>query len=162
MVYKGIDPNEPRAFILPKDDEDNPTVWWLKPQTVAAGNKHLVGYKDAFTKKTQDSIAKKTTSQDLVQFMDTIDHVDNILLRGESEPKDVTDPDELKRLFYQIDINTFNVLMNASRDIFELTEAEKNGSSSSSGQPSGEKRAEGSGTTAEPARSSQEGQDGSA
>ena len=147
-MYQGINPDEAIPYVLRKDDPDNPTVWWLRPQTVHKGNRHLAGYNDAYTKKTLDSVAKKTTQEDLAQFLDTVEHIENFIFMGDKIPTaEVLEPELLKKVFYQLDISSYNELMNASRDAFELTDSEKNASGSLSGPASEEKSQTGSVST---------------
>lgn len=144
-MYQGIDPEEAQPYTLRRDDPENPTIWWLKPQSVQKGNRHLAGYNDAYSKKTLDSIARKTTQEDLAQFLDTVPRIENFIYRGDEVPTvEIVEKAHLQKVFYQLDISSFNELMNASRDIFELTESEKKGSGSSYGQDSEEKSQTGS------------------
>jgi len=164
-MYIGIDPKKAEPYVLRRDDHNNPTIWWLLPQTVAKGNRHLVRYQDAQTKKTLDSVAAKTTQEDLAQFLSTVESVENFQLLGESAPREKVareDRETLTKIFYEIDIASFNELMNASRDIFELKEEEKNGSGSSSGQDSAGKKPTGSDTIAKTATSTEGGPAGNA
>jgi len=162
-MLTGIDPSKSLPYTLRRDDPLNPTIFWLRPQGVVRGNKHLVGYQDAHTKKTRDSVAAKTTLEDLAQFLSTVERVENFCFLGEAAPTPVIETQEdLKKVFYQLDIANFNELMNASRDIFELTEGEKNALGSSSGQGSDTKRAAGSVTAASSAMSTEGGPAGNA
>lgn len=151
-MYKGISRND--SFPVSLDDDEGPvkTTYWLRPQTVAAGNKPLAAYMHAHSKKDPATIAKKTTVTDLQQWLDTVEKIENFIFHDEDKPRDmIEDFDELKKVFYEHDINAFNELMNKSRNIFTLTEGEKKELSSLSGSGSPEKKQAGSDSIVTPA-----------
>ena len=134
-MYRGIKGTETYPYILLGDrDSEIPTVWMLRPQKVGKGNRNLTGYMKSQGKKTDDAIAASMTKQDKNQFLSIVSEVRTFCFADDSVPKEsITDTDELKKVFEELDINSYNELMNASRDIFSLKESEKKESSSSSG-----------------------------
>lgn len=137
-MLKGIKTTDIWPYTLEEErDAESPTVWWLKPQTVAKGNRPLAAYMQAHQKKDLDTVSRKTTQADLDQWLSTVDHVDNFCFSEEEMPREeIRDPEDLKKIFFQLDISSYNELMNASRDIFRLKDGQKKGSSSSSGAAS--------------------------
>jgi len=128
--------------------QDRPTVWWIKPQTVATGNKHITRQGRAFTKKNDVAIADAMTKHDRNEFLDAIRKVDNFCFKGEAIPREkITSVDDRCKIFDELDPETEKELVGASRDPFMLRESEKNVSSSSSGVDLSEGIATGSGST---------------
>jgi hypothetical protein len=147
-MYRGVKSGEIYPYILEAERESpNPTVWWIRPQTVREGNVPIAGYVRAHQIRNKEEAAAQTTKADRSQFLRVIDHVDNVCV-GDEEAVNVSGKDTLLRLFEELDISTFNELMNASRDIFSLKEAQKKDLSSSSGRESRGKSPAASDTTA--------------
>jgi len=148
-MYKGISRKD--SFPVTLDDDEGPvfTTYWLRPQTVSAGNKGLAAYTQAHGKKDIKTIARKHTATDLDQWLDTIEKIEFFEFHEEDTPRElIEDHEDLKKAFYEHDINAFNELMNKSRNIFSLTEGSKKGSSSSSGPGSSGRSQPGSASTA--------------
>ncbi len=145
-MYRGIKGTETYPYILLGDrDSENPTIWMLRPQRVAKGNRNLTGYMKSQGKKTDDAVAASMTKQDKNQFLSVCAEVRYFCFADDSIPRDsIADADELKAVFDELDINSYSELMNASRDIFSLKESEKKESSSSSGAASNESTVTGS------------------
>lgn len=135
-MLKGIKSTDVWPYILEEErDDPSPTIWWLKPQTVAKGNRPLAAYMQAHQKKDLDTIARKTTQADIDQWIGIVDHVDNFCFHDEEVPRvTVETAEDVKKIFFELDISSYNELMNASRDLFKLRDGQKKGSSSSSGQ----------------------------
>lgn len=160
-MYKGISRKD--SFPVTLDDDEGPvfTYYWLRPQTVRSGNKPLAAYMQAHSKKDVATIAKKTTVTDLNQWLDTVEKIENFCFHDEEDPRElIEDYEELKTVFYEHDINAFNELMNKSRNIFTLTEGEKKGSRSSSGQELSDERPTGSASTVRSASEETRGDSG--
>ena len=149
-MYKGIGPDEVYPYIL-RGDRDNadPTIWMLKPQGVRKGNRNLVGYMKSQGKHTDDAVGESMTKQDLSQFVSIVASVKNFCFKKDVAPvAEIDSPEDLQRVFFELDLNSMTELFNASRDIFALREGEKNASRSSSGAASTESIPTGSGSTA--------------
>jgi len=129
--------------------QDRPTVWWIKPQTVATGNKHITRQGRAFTKKNDGAIADAMTKHDRNEFIDAVREIDNFRFKGEAMPREkITSVEDRSKAFDELDPETEKELVGASRDPFMLRESEKNVSSSSSGAGSNESTPPGSAMTA--------------
>jgi len=165
-MYKGIDQDKLYPYILRgervlaeemqiKEEAreaiiqiERPTVWWIRPQTVATGNKHITRQGRAFTKKNDSAIAEAMTKHDRNEFIDAVREIDNFCFKGESDPHEkITSVDDRCKVFDELDPETEKELVGASRDPFMLRESEKNVSSSSSGVVLSEGIATGSGST---------------
>lgn len=137
-MYRCISDNEIVPFILRGDrGDDNPTIWGLRPQKVAQGNRNYAGYMKASGKHTDDALAKAMTRQDLTRFLSCVAWVRNVDLGPEGGCHEHIDDEEtLTKLFWGLDYNTYTELTGAAHDVFALREGEKKELSSSSGAAS--------------------------
>lgn len=145
-MYKGIKGEEAYPYVLRGEKDDaSPTVWMLHAQKVQKGNRNLAGYMKSQGKSTDDAVAQAYTKQDLNQFLSIVESVHNFCFADESAPAaTIDDPEQLKKVFFELDFNSLTEILNASRDIFMLREGEKKESSSSYGAASNESTAAGS------------------
>ena len=145
-MYKGIKGEEAYPYILRGERDDaSPTVWMLHAQKVRKGNRNLAGYMKSQGKSTDDAVAEAYTKQDLNQFLSIVESVRNFCFADESEATaTIDDPEQLRKVFFELDFNSLTEILNASRDIFALREGEKKESSSSYGADSKESTAAGS------------------
>ena len=136
-------------FILPNDNRDwdpkdgdpkkRPTVWEIAPQTVQSANRNMAGYIRSQGKATDDAVAEGYTKQDLNQFLRAVKGVWYYEFSDQSEPiVHIDTPEEMQRVFFDLDADSTSALMNASRNIFALREGEKNALRSLSGAASKE------------------------
>jgi len=160
-MYKGVDREKTYPYVLQREHAlaedvkaleragepvtERPTVWWIRPQTVASGNQHITRQGRAFTKKTDDAMITAMTREDRNEFLDVVRGVDNFCFKDEAVPRaKITSTEERCKIFDELDPESQKELVNASRDPFVLRESEKNASSSSSGAGSSESTAAGS------------------
>ncbi len=167
-MYKGIGPDEVYPYVLrgerdsihttidektgkelPVPASAKPTIWGLRPQGVRKGNRNLVGYMKSQGKHTDDAVGDSMTKQDLSQFESVVAYVKNFCFKAALDPvAEISTPEELHKVFFEIDFNSMTELFNASRDIFALREGEKNASRSLSGAASIASTQAGSASTA--------------
>lgn len=166
-MYKGIDENETYPYILRGERAlaedakareeagetvpatERPTVWWIRPQTVAIGNRHITRQGRAFTKKNEHAVVDAMTRTDHSEFLAVVRRVDNYCFKDETSPREaITGAEERSRIFRELDPESEKELVGASRNPFELRESEKNASGSSSGADLSESTPAGSSSTA--------------